>query len=135
MHLHKTFSLFKLKLILNDSCAVINSGPILALQRLFESDLNNGPSPSHSNPVSDGIYIYSGILLMVSWRVPYLPKGCRPGFNNGQVGDSSGGPILAPQRLFESNSNNGPSLGHPNLVSNEVYICSSLLSMIFWPRK
>ena len=39
---------------------VINSGPILALQRLFESDLDNGRSPSHSNLVSDGIYIYSG---------------------------------------------------------------------------
>ena len=44
MHLHETFSLFKLKLILNGKRGVINSGPILALQRnLFESDQNNGP--------------------------------------------------------------------------------------------
>ena len=26
-----------------------NSGPILSLGRLFKSDLNNGPSPGHSN--------------------------------------------------------------------------------------
>ena len=134
MHLHETFSLFKLKLILNGKCDVINIGPILALQRLFESDLNNGPSPSHSNLVSD-VQTYSGLLLMVSWWVPYLPKGCRPDFNNGLVGDSNSGPVLVPRRLFESDSNNGPSPGHPNLVSDEVYICSSLLFMIFWPRK
>ena len=35
----------------NDS----NSDCILALQRLNESDLNGGHSPSHSNLVSDGI--------------------------------------------------------------------------------
>ena len=34
----------------NDS----NSGCILVLQCLFESNLNNGLSPSHSNLVSDG---------------------------------------------------------------------------------
>ena len=130
MHLHETFSLFKLKLILNGKCGVINSGPILALQCLFESDLNNGPSPSHSNLVSDGIYIYSGLLLMVSWWVPYLPKGCRPDLKNGLVNDSNSGPVLAPQRSFESDSNNGPSLGHPNLVSDEVYFRSSLLVTI-----
>ena len=96
VHLHETFSLFKLKLILNGKCGVINSGPILALQRLFESDLNNGPSPSHSNLVSDGIYIYSGLLLMVSWWVPCLSKGYRPDFNNGLVGDSNSGSVLAP---------------------------------------
>ena len=96
MHLHETFSLFKFKFILNGKCGVVNSGPILALQRLFEPDLNNGPSPSHSNLVSDGIYIYSGLLLMVSWWVPYLLKGCRPDVNNGLVGDSNSGPVLAP---------------------------------------
>ena len=115
MHLHKTFLLFKLKLILNGKCGVINSGPILALRRLFQSDLNNGSSPSHSNLVSDGTYIYSGLLLMVSWWVPYLPKGCRPDFNNDLVGDSYSGPVLAHQRLFESDSNNGPSRATPVL--------------------
>ena len=72
---------------------------------------------------------------MVSWWVPYLPEGCRADFNNGLVGDSNSGLVLAPLRLFESDSNNDPSPGHPNLVSDEVYICSSLLFMIFWPRK
>ena len=32
------------------------------------------------------------------------------------------GPVLAPRRLFESDSNNGPSPGHSNLVSDEVRI-------------
>ena len=122
MHLYETFSLFKLKLILNGKCSVINSGPILALWRLFESDLNNGPSPSHI-PIlcqMEYSYIYSGLLLTVSWWVPYLPKGCRPDFNNGLVGDSNSGPVLAPQRLFESDSNNGPFPGHPSLVSDKA---------------
>ena len=65
VHLHKTF---KLKLILNGKCGAINSGLILVLQRLFESDLKSDPSPSHSNLVS--IYIYSGLLLMVSCICP-----------------------------------------------------------------
>ena len=52
---------------------------------------------------------------MVSWRVPYLSKGRMPDFSNGLGGDSNSGPVLAPGRLFESDSNNnGPSLGHSN---------------------
>ena len=35
-----------------------NSDPILAPQHLLESDLNNGPSPSHSNLVSDGVSMH-----------------------------------------------------------------------------
>ena len=54
------------------------------------------------------------ILCQVSWQVPYL--GCRSDFNNGPRGDSNSGPILASFCLFESN--NGPSLGHLNLVSD-----------------
>ena len=54
------------------------------------------------------------ILCQVSWQVPYL--GCRSDFNNGLRGDSNIGPILASFCLFESN--NGPSLGHLNLVSD-----------------
>ena len=95
-----------------------NSGPVLATQCLFEFDSNNGSSPSHSNLVSDRVYICSCLIPMVSWWVPYLPKRCRPDFNNGLGGDSNSGPVLALQRLFESGSNNGPS----NLVSDEVYI-------------
>ena len=54
------------------------------------------------------------ILCQVSWQVPFL--GCRSDFNNGLRGDSNSGPILASFSLFESN--NGPSLGHLNLVSD-----------------
>ena len=51
-----------------------------------------------------------------------LPEGCRPDFNNGLGGNFNSGPVFAlPQRLFESDSNNGPSLGHSNLVSDEIY--------------
>ena len=109
-----------------------NSGSILALQCLFESSLNNGPSPSHSNLVSDGVYICSRLLLMASWWVPYLPKGCRPDFNNGPGGDSNCCFVLSPRRLFESDSDNGPFPRHSNIVSDEVYICSSLPLMISW---
>ena len=63
----------------NDS----NIGCIIALQCLFESNLNNSPSQSHYSLVSDRVYICSGLLLIVSWWVPYLPKGCRSDFNNG----------------------------------------------------
>ena len=86
----------------------LNSTRSLDPRRLFETDLNNGPSPSHSNPVSDGVYICSGLLLMVSWRVPYLFKGCRPNFNNGLGGDSNSSRSLDPMRLIESDLNNSP---------------------------
>ena len=69
---------------------------------------------------------------MVSWQVPYLSKDSRTDFNDGLGGDSDSGTVLASWRLFESDSNNGPSLGHSNLVSDEVYICSGLLFMISW---
>ena len=65
---------------------------------------------------------------MVSWQVPHLSTGSRPDFNNEIGADSNSGP----RHLFKSNSNNGPSLGHSNLVLNEVYICSGLLFMISW---
>ena len=96
----------------NDS----NSGCNLALQRLIESDLNNGPSPSHSNLVSDGVYICSGLLLMVSWYVPYLPKAA--GLTSVMAQEMTGivAPFCPPPRLFESDSNNAPSPSHSNLV-------------------
>ena len=37
--------------------------------------------------------VLESLLLMFSWWVPYLPKGC---FNNGLGGDSNSGPVLAP---------------------------------------
>ena len=64
---------------------------------------------------------------MVFWWVPYLSKDRMSDVNNGPGGDSKSGLILAPdvyssptrivalfwpRRLFESDSNNGPSLGH-----------------------
>ena len=112
-----------------------NSGPgnisnidwILALQHLLETNLNNSPPPPPpAIPILCQMEytICSGLLLMVSWWVPYLPKGCRPDFNNGLGGDTNSGLVLAPRRLFESD--------HNNLVWNKVYICSSLLFMISW---
>ena len=62
---------------------------------------------------------------MISWWVPYLPKGYRPDFNNGPGGDSNSGPVLGPQHSFESDSNNVPSPGHSNLVSDEVHLFKS----------
>ena len=135
MHLHEILSLFKLNLILNGKYGVINSGPILTLQRLFKSDLNNGPSPSHFNLVSDVIYIYSGLLLMVSWWVPYLPKGCRSDFNNGLVGDSNGGPVLAPGVYLSPSRIMAPPLATPVLCQMKYTSVQGLLFMIFWPRK
>ena len=76
------------------------------------------------------LFSNSGLLLMVYWEVPYLSKGHSLHFNNGLRGDSNSGPVL--RRLFESELNNGPSLDHFNLVSDEVYICPGLLFMIFW---
>ena len=55
---------------------------------------------------------------MVSWQVPYLAKDCRPDFNNGLRGDSNSDHILPPCRLFQFDSNNGPSPSHLNLVSD-----------------
>ena len=43
----------------------LNSIRILAPRCLFETDLNNDPPQAIPNPVSDGEYICSGILLMV----------------------------------------------------------------------
>ena len=101
-----------------------NSGPVLAPWCLFQSDLNNGSSPGHSNLVSD-----ERLLLMFSWWSPYLAKGPTPYFNSGPGNDSNIGFILALQYLFESNLNNGPSPSHSNLVSDRVYICSGCLHL------
>ena len=87
----------------------LNSSRSLELRRLFDTDVNNDPQAIPT--LSDGVYICSGLLLMVSWQVPYLSKGRRPDFNNG-LGDLNSGPVMTPWRLFESDSNNGPFLGH-----------------------
>ena len=79
-------------------------------------------APPQAIPILCQIYICSSLIPMVSWWVPYLPKGCSSDFNNGLGGDSNSGPVLAPRSSFVSNSNNGPSPGHSNLVSDEVYI-------------
>ena len=103
-----------------------NSGPVLAPWRLLQSDSKNGPSPSHSNVVSEEVYICSSLLLMMSWWLPYLDKGPMPDFNSGPGNDSNIGCILALQCLFGSNLNNSPSPSHSSLVPNGVYICSGL---------
>ena len=41
-------------------------------------------------------------------------------------------PFWPSWRLFESDSNNGPSSSHSSLVSDEIYICSDLLLMVSW---
>ena len=82
----------------------LNSSRSLAPWRLFETDVNNDRPQLIPNPVSDGEYICSGLLLMVFWWVPYLSKGHMSDVNNGPGGDSNSGPILAPRRLFESDS-------------------------------
>ena len=48
----------------------LDSTRILGLRPLFETDVNNDPPQAIPNPVSDGEYICSGILLMVFWWVP-----------------------------------------------------------------
>ena len=62
----------------------LNSSRSLAPRRLFEIDVNNDPPQANPNPVSDGGYICSGLLLMVFWWVPYLSKGRMSDVNNGQ---------------------------------------------------
>ena len=69
---------------------------------------------------------------MVSWQMPHLSTGSRPDFNNDLGADSNSGPVLGPGIHLSLNSNNDLSLGHSNLVSNEVYICSGLLFTISW---
>ena len=105
---------------INNGPGVNRIVPTFWPQHLFKFNSNNGPSPGHSSLGSDGRYTCLDLLLTVSWWVPHLPKDCRPDFKNGLGGDSNSGAVLAPQRLFESNSNNGPP-GHSNLVSDEVY--------------
>ena len=77
---------------INNGPGVTRIVPTFWPQHLFKLNSNNGPSPSHSNPGSEGRYTCSGLLLMVPWWVPDLPKGCRPDFSNGLRDDS----IVAP---------------------------------------
>ena len=74
----------------------LNSSRSLAPRRLFKTDVNNDPPQAIPNPVSDGKYICSGLLLMVFCWVSYLSKGRMFDVNNGPGGDSNSGAILAP---------------------------------------
>ena len=80
----------------NDAGNDLNSSRSLTPWRLFENDINNDPPQDIPNPVSDGEYICSGLLLMVFWWVLYLSKGHMSDVNNGPGGDLNSGPILAP---------------------------------------
>ena len=70
---------------------------------------------------------------MASWQVPYLAKGCRPDLNNSLGIYSNSGPILTPRHLFKSDSNNGPSPGHLNLVSDRA--TSVHVSYLWFPGR
>ena len=109
-----------------------NSGPILAPWRLFKSDSNNGRFPGHLNLVLDGATSVHVSYLWFPGRC-HLAKGYRPDFNNGLRGDWNSDPILAPRRLFESDSNNGPSPGHLNLLSDGV--TSVHVSYLWFPSR
>ena len=52
-------------------------------------------SPSHSNRVSDGVYICSKSPTY-GRQMPYLSKDSRPDFNDGLGGDLNSGRVLAP---------------------------------------
>ena len=54
----------------------LNSTRILGPQPLFKKDVNNDLPQAIPNPMSDGEYICSGILLMVFWWVPNSSKVC-----------------------------------------------------------
>ena len=114
---------------INNGPEVTQIVPTFWSQHLFKFNSNNGPS--QAIPILAQMEdTPAQVSQLWSGGVPYLNKGCRPDFNNGLGGDSNSGLILVPWHLFESESNNGPSLGHSNLVSDAVYISSSLLLMI-----
>ena len=48
----------------------LNSTRSLDPRRLFKTNVNNDPPQAILNPVSDGEYICSGLLLLVFWWVP-----------------------------------------------------------------
>ena len=48
----------------------LNSTRSLAPRCLFVTNVNNDPPQAILNPVSDGEYICSGLLLLVFWWVP-----------------------------------------------------------------
>ena len=59
---------------------------------------------------------------MVSWWVPYLPKGCRPDFNNGPGGDLNSGPILALGVYLSQTRIMGPPQAIPILCQMELHL-------------
>ena len=69
---------------------------------------------------------------MVSWQVPHLSTGSGPDFNNDLGAYSNSGLVLGPGIHLSLTRIMTPSLGHSDLVSNEVYICSGLLFTISW---
>ena len=62
---------------------------------------------------------------MDSWRVPYLPKGCRPDFNNGPGGDSNNGPVLAPSIYLSSTRIMAPLQAIPILCQMSIHLLMS----------
>ena len=114
-----------------------NCGPILSPWRLFESELNNGPSPRHSNLGSDGSTFVQvptcGLLVSA-----ISGQGPRLDFNSCPWDNLNSGRILVHRRLFESDSNNSSSPGHSNLGQLEdtpVQVSHSVSWWVqYWPR-
>ena len=126
-----------------------NNGPgensnyslILGPQHFFESDLNNGPSPSHSNLGADGS---TSVQVSLSWSHGgrnIWPRA--PGLISIMVQGITW--IVAaflpppPSCLFESDSNNGPTRCQSNLgqmedTSVQVSHHWSPVGCNIWPR-
>ena len=68
---------------INNSPGVTQIVPTFWPQHLFKFNSNNDLFPDHSSLGSDGRYTCLSLPLTV-WWVPYLNKGCRPDFHNGQ---------------------------------------------------
>ena len=95
-----------------------NCGCILGPRHLFEFGLNNDPSPGNSGLGSDGstsvhLNLWSPKILMIHLMSAIF--GPKLDFNNCPWDNLNNSHILTHQRLFVSDSNNGPSPGLCNL--------------------
>ena len=110
---------------INNGPGVTRIVPTFWPQHLFKLNLNNGPFPGHSNLGSDGRYTCSGLLLMDSWWMPYLPK---TDFNNLLGGDSNSGPVLAPSVYLSPTRIMAPPQATPILCQmKSTYLFKSLI--------
>ena len=105
----------------------LNSSRSLASRRLFETNVNNDPPQANPNPVSDGEISVQVSYLWFSGGCHICPRAAclmsimaqevtrivapfwPPAFIRVQLEQW---PYFGPRHLFESDLNNGPSLGH-----------------------